>query len=568
MSDFKLARDVDDDIEDAQDTVSSTQAFTKIANADAGGEDGQLRTKRSSVTTDGKEVTELVGDDAIGEEGTQAPPAAVITSPTRSEASPSSSPRLSEAVKEERWKARKKHIFILTSAGRPVFTRWGEETDFAELFGVLQILVSMASSSQMILGGDANARDSLRRVTLGSGQAMYFLTEGELQYVMVTRTRESPASCLRQLRLIHHQLLAVLPTVSSVLQRSPSYDVRRMFNHGDINVMRSLIRRLNNEPGFIFRSLQPLGMPLGVREEVSETLRLCSGGDNHMWTLLLYGSYVVSLVAPEDHTLHADDLLLVINFAQVVCNAQGQVWAPICLPRFNTSGYLWCFAARVEEIVTELRGGVASPPASGNHNNSSLGVAPRVAAGQTPPKLILVQLATNQESFPALRQSASASVQGLTEEGVDQVQQIQQCALTTPLPIDLSVLGPCANDLLFFMFISSSAQLVSSQLPPQLANSKSERKALYRTLLKIRDVAQRSRAKEPVLIYQAANYTLALELSPTGGNVGGATFKKTELYMVFLPCADQQVIPICGAAILKWLKTQETKSFMTKAVHW
>jgi hypothetical protein len=465
---------------------------------------------------------------------------------------------------EQLWKSRKKHVFILTSAGKPVFTRWGDESDFAELFGVLQILCSMVCSNTFSTSQKKDNPDVLRRITLGTSHSMYFLTEGELQYVMVTRTRESASNCVRQLQLIHYQLMAVLPTISTVLQRSPSYDVRRMFNHGDTNVMKSLIRRMNNEPGFMFRCLQPLGMDTAFRDEINDILVGCSAGESHMWTILLFGSHVVSFISPSDHTLHADDLLLVINFAQVTSMAGGENWAPICLPRFNTSGYLWAYSAKIDQI----RGRLHSSGASATPVKEEVPVVTRSYGGLDAPKLVLVQLGTSQDDFSSMHDAASDVCRQLTERGDDLARQLEQCAVSTPIPIDTQVLGPSGRDLLFFMFISSSAQLVTSQLPPHLSNSKSERKALFRHFLKARDVASRSRSKEPLLVYGCTSYTLAVALSPAGGAVGGASSRSTELYLMFLPSVKHDVIPPCVTSVLRFLKSIETKTFMTKATHW
>jgi len=45
-----------------------------------------------------------------------------------------------ESCTKESWKQHKKHIFILSSAGKPIYTRYGDEADQASINGVLQVL--------------------------------------------------------------------------------------------------------------------------------------------------------------------------------------------------------------------------------------------------------------------------------------------------------------------------------------------------------------------------------------------------------------------------------------------
>ena len=45
------------------------------------------------------------------------------------------------------WALHRKHIFVLSSAGKPIFSRFGDESLLAPLAGVLQALISFVSES-------------------------------------------------------------------------------------------------------------------------------------------------------------------------------------------------------------------------------------------------------------------------------------------------------------------------------------------------------------------------------------------------------------------------------------
>ncbi|RNF19011.1 putative vacuolar fusion protein MON1 B-like [Trypanosoma conorhini] len=282
-----------------------------------------------------------------------------------------------------------KHVFVLTSAGKPVFTRHGDERDFSEVFGVFQVLMAMAAERR---GGAAAAaaelrqrhHESLHRITAGD-LCLYFHAAEDLFYVLATRTGESMRSCMRQLRQMHLQLLSLVPNVGSILSRCPSYDLRRLLSSTDAEVLRQLIRRNSREECYLFRCLA--AAPLSVKRRRSLESLLAqhhgtafptphsadSSGNNpaasvgpgaaardHLYSFLFFRGRVVCAVGPADSDapLHVDDALLLLNFTRCLANSQaGEIWAPLCLPLYNSTGYLWCYCANVSVMARESRRG-------------------------------------------------------------------------------------------------------------------------------------------------------------------------------------------------------------------
>ena len=46
------------------------------------------------------------------------------------------------ALDSETWRSKRKHVFALSVAGKPIYTRYGNEDELVTLFGVMQALVS------------------------------------------------------------------------------------------------------------------------------------------------------------------------------------------------------------------------------------------------------------------------------------------------------------------------------------------------------------------------------------------------------------------------------------------
>lgn len=74
------------------------------------------------------------------------------------------------------WTNRDKHIFILSTAGKPIYSLYGDEDKLASLFGVMQALVSVVQSQQ----------DNIKSVE-ANGLTIVFLVKSPLILVAVSR---------------------------------------------------------------------------------------------------------------------------------------------------------------------------------------------------------------------------------------------------------------------------------------------------------------------------------------------------------------------------------------------
>lgn len=91
-------------------------------------------------------------------------------------------------LRNSEWLSKEKHIFILSSAGKPIYARYGNEEKLATTFGVMQALVSVIQSNN----------DIVRSVRTKSTEFV-FLVKGPLILVAVSKTRESVSQIILQL---------------------------------------------------------------------------------------------------------------------------------------------------------------------------------------------------------------------------------------------------------------------------------------------------------------------------------------------------------------------------------
>lgn len=94
-----------------------------------------------------------------------------------------------DIVNSKDWLNRKKHIFVLSSAGKPIYSRYGNEDKLAWLFGVMQTLVSFVQT------GD----DTIKSIHAGD-TLFVFLNKKPLILVAVSKTEESVGQLTTQLK--------------------------------------------------------------------------------------------------------------------------------------------------------------------------------------------------------------------------------------------------------------------------------------------------------------------------------------------------------------------------------
>ncbi|XP_015472101.1 vacuolar fusion protein MON1 homolog B-like [Parus major] len=204
-----------------------------------------------------------------------------------------------EDVAAAGWRARRKHVFVLSEAGKPIYSRHGNEEALAATMGVMMALVSFIQS-----GGNA-----IRAICSGTGPeglrvGLGPLPRGGTPPQVYTAT---PPGVAR-----HRYSRACSPSL-------PQNRLARVNSPGRPARVQTAPRKWCCPPS---RSLGR-GPDAPPKNSRLATVRLC-----------------------------ASDLHLLLNLLGGGVGA-GEVWTPVCLPRFNPDGYFYAYAARLGEEEEE-----------------------------------------------------------------------------------------------------------------------------------------------------------------------------------------------------------------------
>ena len=295
--------------------------------------------------------------------------------------------RPDERDDDPRWLARRKHFFILSDAGKPVWSRYGDAANLSGFAAALSAMLASASEQLCRSSVDASER------SVANERVVSFALDGEkaagtsassrssqtcrvvclsrngLTYVALSRVPgESRAALTRQLRLLRYQTLFVLTSAveRAVLRSGSKFDPRRLLRDetgGADAALGALAHAATWDPGAFLGAWAPLPFSNTKRTLVYRALlrALVSSSSSHgtsgdrrqnakrarvFAAVVATATHVVAVAAKETRTkkrafgrdalpVHPDDVYLLTHFARHVgaFRANDETFAPVCLPR-------------------------------------------------------------------------------------------------------------------------------------------------------------------------------------------------------------------------------------------
>ncbi|CAL1532083.1 unnamed protein product [Lymnaea stagnalis] len=239
------------------------------------------------------------------------------------------------------WKQQKKHIFILSDSGKPIYSRHGSEDKLVTIMGVMQALVSFVADSD---------KDNLRSIVAGDHRFV-FMTRDHLTFVGVTRGKESTQQMLLQLTYMYNQVISVLTlsTLTRIFKSHRNYDLRRTLS-GAEKFFDNLLNLMDVEPGLLLSSVRCLPLDSAVRDNISQTIVQYAKVKDLVFALIIAHNQLVAVVRMKKYYLHPMDLHLILNLINASESFKAaESWTPICLPKFDAAGFLQAHVSYLDD---------------------------------------------------------------------------------------------------------------------------------------------------------------------------------------------------------------------------
>jgi hypothetical protein len=230
------------------------------------------------------------------------------------------------------WRKHKKHFFILSNAGKPIYSRYGDEHKLAGFSATLQAIMSFIE----------NSGDTIRFVRAGEHQIV-FLVKGPLYLVAISATEEPDQVIMGQLELLHAQLILILTKgVEKCFVKNSKFDMRPLLTGTDI-VFSHLIHGFSWNPATFLRAYTCLRLPYAIRQAAGAALQ-DTPNSGPLFSLLMCGPKVISIMSPRKTSLSPNDILLLCNYVSSSDSFRTtESFFPVCLPGYNPTAFLYAY---------------------------------------------------------------------------------------------------------------------------------------------------------------------------------------------------------------------------------
>ncbi|PIN15050.1 putative protein Sand [Handroanthus impetiginosus] len=205
------------------------------------------------------------------------------------------------------WRKRKKHFFILSHSGKPIYSRYGDEHKLAGFSATLQAIISFVE----------NGGDRVKLVRAGKHQVV-FLVKGPIYLVCISCTEEPYESLRGQLELLYGQMILILTkSVNRCFEKNPKFDMTSLLGGTDA-VFSSLIHSFSWNPATFLHAYSCLPLAYATRQAAGAILQ--DVADSGVLFALLMCKHKVILIVMTSES-----------------------FSPICLPRYNPMAFLYAY---------------------------------------------------------------------------------------------------------------------------------------------------------------------------------------------------------------------------------
>ncbi|KAK7048518.1 trafficking protein Mon1-domain-containing protein [Favolaschia claudopus] len=439
-----------------------------------------------------------------------------------------------------------REYFILTDAGKPVFTSrpGGEDSDnLTSTIGIMQALISV-----FIDDGD-----KIRCINAGSTRITFALRP-PLYYVCASSWGEPESVARSHLEYLHLQILSIVTAAQlrRVFERRTNFDLRRLLN-GAESFLTSMLSRLEFDLAMATSSLHCLRLEASIRKRAGDALVPPSKMKDILYVVLVARGRVITIVRPKKHSIHPADIHILLNtiHAPSILNSPASAsWIPVCLPKFNPSGFVNAYISfpRKDDGL-ELEQQTSS---ESGLENSVLTVKPRYSQHALDSGIGLVCISGGGD-FETIRSWCDSATEKMETEGtLDIIANAFRSGQTEYSVAELGIPG-----LRHFLYKSRAQVQITCPMFEDPYDEVDERRRLTTLYQIIHDAIHAKSGQEASLKLQY--------IRSEKESVMGWITQPFELYVTLSPRLPKSAAVGAANAVARWVKKEESRLFLRDA---
>ncbi|KAI8289560.1 Vacuolar fusion protein [Colletotrichum sp. SAR11_57] len=419
------------------------------------------------------------------------------------------------------WKSKLKHYMILSSAGKPIYSRHGDLGLINSSMGVIQTIISFYEG----------AKNPLQAFT--AGQTRFVISiQGPLYFVAISRLGESDSQLRAQLEALYMQILSTLtlPVLKNIFVHRPSTDLRKPLEGTEPLISSLADNFTKGSPSALLGALECLKLRKSQRHAINNAF-LKQRTEKLLYGLIVAGGKLVSVIRPRRHSLHPSDLQLIFNMlfeSGGIKAGGGENWVPLCLPAFNNRGYLYMYVSFFDGV-------------EGDHTTTT-----SESGANKEEELAIILISPDKESFFELKQMRDNVAASLAQSR--HLATIQAAArLGRPKTVDIAPGGQISH----FLYKSrANVQFSMSALDPVFSSLIARRRLM--TLYHQLHAAVHAKHSHMRVLHSVSEDATSLAwITPI-----------FEFYCVAGPNVSRAVVTQGANKVIQWARREEERIFI------
>lgn len=182
------------------------------------------------------------------------------------------------------WELERKHIFILSSSGKPIFSRYGDEQELVTTFGLLQAVISITTTTSSYTSSSNNNKnnniDQIKMIRAGNRKIIYYLKKS-IYFILITSTNESEIILIKHLKFLNKIILLVLTSkVYDIYKKNSSADIRDLLGIDTLRLISSSCYEILTPTNIVYNSINSIICNKDLRDDIISHLSTSVNASN------------------------------------------------------------------------------------------------------------------------------------------------------------------------------------------------------------------------------------------------------------------------------------------------
>ena len=241
--------------------------------------------------------------------------------------------KTNKTMKIEQFYEQKRHFFIMTEGGTPIYSRYGDEIKNCSLLATFSAIITKFT----IFNNEKNSQEKLNYIC-NDNSIIAFLKKGKIVFIALSNKTDSISFLYSQLELLYQQLLSIVTSERMpILEEKPSSCSTVL--SGINESLEQIIEYSSNTMVGLLNSYHVL--PIENRQKLNNICQKYLKNALICCLITPDAKEIISLSKSNIIKLSFNDMILIQCLIMSSDSLRtGESWVPICLPGISSEGFL------------------------------------------------------------------------------------------------------------------------------------------------------------------------------------------------------------------------------------